>query len=179
MNPGSLDEALVAAAQGGSTEAFSRLVERHQQALRAFLRRACGDWAQADDLAQETFLAAWSRIGRLKAGASVRAWLCGIGYNKHLTAARSAGRERARGAAYEADRDPMFEAQPEDRLALEKAMAELPAEQRACVALCLAADFSHAEAAEALGVPLGTVKSHVSRGRARLLQALGVSDDAS
>lgn len=179
MNPGSLDEALVAAAQGGSTEAFSRLVDRHQQALRAFLRRACGDWAQADDLAQETFLAAWSRIGRLKAGASVRAWLCGIGYNKHLTAARSAGRERARASAYEADREPAFEAQPEDRLALEKAMAELPAEQRACVALCLAADFSHAEAAEALDMPLGTVKSHVSRGRARLLQALGVCDDAS
>src|SRR5437763_11406637 len=175
----SLDEALVAAAQGGSTEAFSRLVERHQQPVRAFLRRACGDWAQADDLAQETFLAAWSRIGRLKTGASVRAWLCGIGYNKHLTAVRSAGRERARGAVYEADRDETVDAAPEDKLALERAMAELPAEQRACVALCLAADFSHAEAAEALDMPLGTVKSHVSRGRARLLQALGVCDDAS
>jgi len=179
MGPASLDEALVKAAQGGSAEAFSRLVERHQQAVRAFLRRACGDWAQADDLAQETFLAAWSRIGRLKAGASVRAWLCGIGYNKHLTAIRSAGRERARGAAYEADREVSLEAAPEDRLALERAMAGLPAEQRACVALCLAAEFSHAEAAEALGMPLGTVKSHVSRGRARLLQALGECDDAS
>jgi RNA polymerase sigma-70 factor (ECF subfamily) len=179
MSPASLDEALVAAAQGGSTEAFSRLVERHQQPLRAFLRRACGDWAQADDLAQETFLAAWSRIGRLKAGASVRAWLCGIGYNKHLTAVRSAGRERARGAAYQADRDETIDAAAEDKLALERAMADLPAEQRACVALCLAADFSHAEAAEGLDMPLGTVKSHVSRGRARLLQALGVCDDAS
>ena len=173
----SLDEALVAAAQGGSTEAFSRLVERHQQPLRAFLRRACGDWATADDLAQETFLAAWSRIGRLKAGASVRAWLCGIGYHKHLTAVRSAGRERARAIRYEEDRAPRSEAAPEDRLALDAAMADLPAEQRACVALCLAADFSHAEAAEALDMPLGTVKSHVSRGRARLLEALGVRDD--
>jgi len=179
MTPASLDETLVAAAQAGSTEAFSRLVERHQQALRAFLRRACGDWAQADDLAQETFLAAWSRIGRLKAGASVRAWLCGIGYNKHLTSIRSAGRERARASAYEADRDPTLDASAEDKLALERAMAGLPAEQRACVALCLAADFSHAEAAEALDMPLGTVKSHVTRGRARLLQALGVYDDAS
>jgi RNA polymerase sigma factor (sigma-70 family) len=179
MSPASLDEALVAAAQGGSADAFSRLVERHQQPLRAFLRRACGDWAQADDLAQETFLAAWSRIGRLKAGASVRAWLCGIGYNKHLTAVRSAGRERARGAAYEADRESALDAAPEDKIALDKAMAGLPSEQRACVALCLAADFSHAEAAETLDMPLGTVKSHVSRGRARLLQALGVCDDAS
>jgi RNA polymerase sigma factor (sigma-70 family) len=179
MSPASLDEALVAEAQAGSADAFSRLVERHQQPLRAFLRRACGDWAAADDLAQETFLAAWSRIGRLKAGASVRAWLCGIGYNKHLTSVRSASRERTRGARYEDDRDQTLDAAPEDKLALERAMADLPADQRACVALCLAADFSHAEAAEALDMPLGTVKSHVSRGRARLLQALGVCDDAS
>jgi RNA polymerase sigma-70 factor (ECF subfamily) len=80
---------------------------------------------------------------------------------------------------YEDDRAPPSEAAPEDRMALERAMADLPPEQRACVALCLAADFSHAEAAEALDMPLGTVKSHVSRGRARLLQALGVCDDAS
>ena len=179
MSPASLDEALVAAAQGGSTEAFSRLVERHQQALRAFLRRACGDWALADDLAQEAFLAAWSRIGRLKAGASVRAWLCGIGYNKHLTALRSRARARTREATYEAERPVGSHAAVEDRLTLDRAMADLPADQRACVALCLAADFSHAEAAEALRLPLGTVKSHVARGRARLLQALGVNDDAS
>src|ERR1700759_3404755 len=116
MSPASLDEELVAAAQGGSADAFSRLVERHQQALRAFLRRACGDWAMADDLAPETSRAAWSRIGRLKAGASVRAWLCGIGYNKHLTAVRSAGRERARGAVYEADRLPAGAAGAEGRV---------------------------------------------------------------
>src|ERR1700749_3416636 len=117
MSPASLDEALVAAAQSGSTEAFSRLVERHPQALRAFLRRACGDWAMADDLAQETFLVAWARIGRLKAGASVRAWLCGIGYNKHLTAVRSASRERARGQAYEDNRDEVGDATPGEKFA--------------------------------------------------------------
>ncbi|HVI32979.1 RNA polymerase sigma factor [Phenylobacterium sp.] len=176
MNPVGLDEALVAAAKDGSTDAFSRLVERHQQALRAFLRRTCGDWALADDLAQETFLAAWSKIGRLQAGASVRAWLCGIGYNKHLTALRGAARSRAREAVYESERPPASAALAEDRLALDAAMADLPPDQRACVALCLAADFSHAEAADALGLPLGTVKSHVSRGRARLLQALGGRD---
>jgi RNA polymerase sigma-70 factor (ECF subfamily) len=168
----SLDESLVAAAQAGSAQAFARLVDRHQQALRAFLRRACGDWALADDLAQETFITAWSRIGRLKAGASVRAWLCGIGYNKHLTSRRSAARDRAREALYEGERDATVDAAAEDKLALERAMATLPDDQRACVALCLAADFSHAEASQALGIPLGTVKSHVARGRARLLQAL-------
>jgi RNA polymerase sigma-70 factor (ECF subfamily) len=172
-----LDESLVAAAQAGSTQAFSRLVERHQQAVRAFLRRACGDWATADDLAQEAFLAAWPRIGRLKAGGSVRAWFIGIAYRKHLTARRSAVRGRVRDQAWEAERTGASAGGIEDRLALEAAMAELPPDQRACVALCLAADFSHAEAAEATGLPLGTVKSHVARGRARLLVALGVQDD--
>jgi RNA polymerase sigma-70 factor (ECF subfamily) len=174
----SLDESLVAAAQAGSAEAFARLVDRHQQALRAFLRRSCGDWSLADDLAQEAFLTAWSRIGRLKAGASVRAWLCGIGYNKLMTMRRSAARDRAREALYEAERDETIDAASEDKIALERAMAELPEEQRACVALCLAADFSHSEASEVLGLPLGTVKSHITRGRARLLQALEASHAA-
>lgn len=175
MSPEGIDLALVEQAQAGSTAAFARLVERHQQALRAFLRRACGDWALADDLAQETFLTAWSRIGRLEAGASVRAWLCGVGYNKHLTAIRGRARDRTREAAYEAERAPRPGAMSDERMTLETAMAGLPADQRACVALCLAADFSHAEAAEALGLPLGTVKSHVTRGRARLLEVLGES----
>lgn len=176
MSPDGLDQTLVAAARAGSTEAFARLVERHQQALRAFLRRTCSDWSLADDLAQETFLAAWSRIGRLEDGGRVRAWLCGIGYNKWLTAQRAAARGRSRDQLYDAERPTASGPDAEDRLALEAAMAQLPAEQRACVALCLAADFSHAEAATALGLPLGTVKSHVARGRARLLQALGDGD---
>ena len=175
MSPDGIDIALVEAAQAGSTSAFARLVDRHQQALRAFLRRTCGDWALADDLAQETFIIAWSRIGRLEAGASVRAWLCGIGYNKHLTVRRSAVRERVRDTAYEAEKPPSSGAMSDERLTLEAAMAELAPDQRACVALCLAADFSHAEAAEALGLPLGTVKSHVTRGRQRLLEVLGGS----
>ena len=66
---------------------------------------------------------------------------------------------------------------PADKLALDQAMAGLPVEQRAAVALCLAGDFSHAEAAQILALPLGTVKSHVTRGRSRLLQALGLADD--
>jgi RNA polymerase sigma factor (sigma-70 family) len=172
-----MDAALVESAQAGSTVAFSRLVDRHQQALRAFLRRTCGNRAQADDLAQETFLTAWSRMDRLKAGVSFRAWLCGIGYNKHLSSMRSSSRQRVRETAYEAEKPPSSATMIDERLTLEAAMAELPPDQRACVALCLAADFSHAEAAEVLGIPLGTVKSHVTRGRARLLAVLGGSDD--
>jgi len=63
------------------------------------------------------------------------------------------------------------------RVALAKALAALPLDQRACVAMCLAAGYSHSEAAQALEMPLGTVKSHVLRGRERLLAALGDDDD--
>lgn len=156
---------------------MARFVELHQQALRAFLRRACGDWALADDLAQETFLTAWEKIGDLAPDANVRAWLCGIGYNKTLTALRSARRARQREADYQEAAPVTGAPHPADKVALDRAMAELPLEQRAAVALCLAGDFSHAEAAEVLALPLGTVKSHVTRGRARLLQALGIADD--
>lgn len=173
MEPNGLDTHLVEAARHGSDEAFARLVERHQQALRAFLRRACRNWSLADDLAQETFLTAWSRIGRLSPEANVRAWLCGIGYNKALTALRSDRRTRRREEAYTEGLTAPRTPDEEDRLALDRAMSDLPLEQRACVALCLAAEFSHTEAAEALNLPLGTVKSHVTRGRARLLAALG------
>jgi RNA polymerase sigma-70 factor (ECF subfamily) len=61
------------------------------------------------------------------------------------------------------------------RLALRKAMEELPEDQRAALALCLGQEFTHAEAAEILGLPLGTVKSYVTRGRVRLQAALGVA----
>ncbi|MBS0385613.1 MAG: RNA polymerase sigma factor, partial [Proteobacteria bacterium] len=66
---------------------------------------------------------------------------------------------------------------PARRLALATALASLPLDQRACAAMCLAAGYSHTEAAHALAMPLGTVKSHVSRGRERLLAALDDGHD--
>jgi RNA polymerase sigma-70 factor (ECF subfamily) len=60
----------------------------------------------------------------------------------------------------------------EDRLAVRQALLALPLDQRAAVTLCLVCGFSHSEAAVIMSVPLGTVKSHVSRGRDRLRQAL-------
>jgi RNA polymerase sigma-70 factor (ECF subfamily) len=166
----------VAAARGGSQEAFRQLVARHQQAVRSFLRRVLNNAADADDLAQETFLAAWSRLWRYRGAASFRSWLCAIAWNKALSLSRSRGRERRRVEALEAS--PAASGGCSDiRLDLERALRGLPADQRAAVALCLGGEFSHAEAAEALGLPLGTIKSHVQRGRAKLLAALGGPDD--
>ena len=153
---------------------FSALVEQHQRAVRGFLRRLPGSHADADDLAQDTFVTAWGRLASFRSGQSVRAWLCGIAYRKWLTHRRSQLRRSAR-EAQAAQEDLAAGAGSDARLDAAAALATLPADQRAAVALCLAADFSHAEAAEALGLPLGTVKSHVARGRAKLLEVLGGS----
>ncbi|MBN9320486.1 MAG: hypothetical protein BGN86_10370 [Caulobacterales bacterium 68-7] len=172
------DRSLAEAAMRGSEAAFARLVDRHQRALRAFLRRACaGDHALADDLAQETFIAAWGRLHAWRGEASFRSWLCAIGWRKCADARRGAGRSQRRDADWlqSQDLERGEGASPDARLAVERALAALPPEQRAAVALCLAADFSHAEAAVVLGSPLGTVKSHVTRGKARLAELLGAA----
>lgn len=174
------DAGLVRAARAGSDSAFARLVERHQGPVRAFLRRLLGrNWDEADDLAQDVFVAAWGSMGRLRDPAEVRSWLFGIAWRKAQDRMRSGLRSQARDRLWLDETAPSDGISEEDRLALAAAMAELPTDQRACVALCLADGWSHSEAAEALGLPLGTVKSHVTRGRARLLAVLtGESDDA-
>lgn len=165
--------ALVGQAQAGSTRAFSQLVEMHSQAVRAFLRRLCGNWAEADDLAQETFVTAWLHLARFDRSRDLRPWLCGLAYRKFLASRRAFFRRAKREAEFAAEQEFISKPNSDLRLDLTKAMIGLPPEQRAAVALCLAAEFSHGEAAETLGIPLGTVKSHVSRGRAKLLAAMG------
>ena len=180
MDGASIEVGLVRAARGGSDAAFARLVERHQAPVRAFLRRLLGrNWDEADDLAQDVFVAAWGSLGRLKDAAGFRSWLLGIAWRKAQDRMRSGLRSQARDRAWMDETASSGGISHEDRLALADAMAELPAHQRACVALCLADGWSHSEAAEALGLPLGTVKSHVTRGRAQLLAMLtGGRDDA-
>ena len=179
MGENQTDSELVGLALAGSDVAFSQLVRRHQAVVRAFLRRTLGGgWAEADDLAQETFVAAWGSLRSLKDAAGLRAWLCSIAWRKAQDRIRSARRGAARDAAWLEALDLPAGVSNEDRLSMAAAMAELPPDVRACVSLCLADGWSHSEAAEALDLPLGTVKSHVQRGRARLLKALGGSDDA-
>lgn len=172
------DAQLIAAARRGDQLAFTRLVTLHQQGVRGFLRRTCGDTGEADDLAQETFLTVWQRLADYRGEASLRTWLCGIAFRKLQDARRSQARARRRDGDYLDTLDQS--AAPLDpalHIALGKAMAALPLDQRACVALCLAAGFSHVEAAQALEMPLGTVKSHVNRAREHLLAALDGAHD--
>ena len=154
-------------------DAFAPLVEAHQQAVRAFLRRLCGDPAEADDLAQETFVAAWTGLDRFRGDADFRLWLYGIAYRKFLAGRRAAGRQRMREAAVADIAATVTNPDVEARIDLKNAMMALSEPQRAAIALCLAAGVSHGDAAALLELPLGTVKSHVQRGRAMLLSMLG------
>lgn len=173
------DAELVSRALAGSDAAFSRLVERHQAAVRAFLRRFLGSgWAEADDVAQDTFVTGWRSLRSLRDPAGVCAWLCGIAWRKAQDRIRSARRGAVRDAGWLEAIETPSGISAEEKMALQAAMAELPIDVRACVALCLGDGWSHGEASQALALPLGTVKSHVARGRARLLKALGGHDDA-
>ena len=172
MTPHEADTAWAHAARAGSADAFGRLVHIHQQGLRAFLRRLCGNNADAEDLAQETFVFAWEHIARFDPARPFRPWLFGIGWRKYRERKRSWLRlltREGRAAATETS----FVPDPGLKLDLAKAMQSLAPEQRAALLLCLGAEFTHAETAEALALPLGTVKSHVARGREKLAAALG------
>lgn len=170
------DETLAREAKRGSTHAFESLVRRNQSLVRGFLRRLCaGDAALADDLAQETFVMAWRRIGAFEAKGSFKGWLCRIAYTQFLQNRRSAKASARREEAVMAEAATVQDdrAAAEARLDLDRVMAVLSPEQRAAMALCYGEGMSHAEAAEALGLPLGTVKSHVVRGRAKVLAGFG------
>jgi RNA polymerase sigma-70 factor (ECF subfamily) len=170
---------LVAEARAGDLRAFGRLVDANQAAVRAFLRRLAGDGGDAEDLAQEAFARTWEVLGRFNGTSRLRTFICGVAYQYWRRARRATTRRLVRETAYA--RDVEDEHEPHKRaaarLALRRAMDELPEDQRAALALCLGQDFTHAEAADVLNLPLGTVKSHIARGRARLQAALGVGTE--
>jgi RNA polymerase sigma-70 factor (ECF subfamily) len=170
------DVALLQAVCGGSERAFNLLIDRHQQAVRMFLRGVTAA-AEAEDAAQETFLAVWTHAAAFKGRSSVRSWLLSIAWRKAKGMQRWSLRGRRRDTAYydNAVVGSPESGDPADRLALEQALAQVPRDRRAVVMLCLGCGLSHGEAAEVLDMPLGTVKSHVQRGRVRLREVLGES----
>lgn len=166
------DAALLRGVSEGSEHAFNRLVDRHQQAVRTFLRKLAGP--DAEDVAQEVFIAVWQRAHSFRGDASVRSWLFAIAWRKAKDSQRRwfrrTRRETEWGAATTIDAPPTTDGM---RFALAQALAALPLDQRAAIMLCLAHGFTHAEAADVLELPLGTVKSHVARGREKLCALIG------
>ncbi len=157
-------------ARSGDKRAFADLVNESQSAVRGFLHRFSGHWGDADDISQEAFVVAWSRLHEFRGNSSFRSWVCGIGFRVALQAKRSHRRRLVRQAEWVRAQAPGADCS-DDRLMLEAEMAKFSDVQRAAIALCLGEGFTHSEAAQILGLPLGTVKSHVTRGREKLLRA--------
>ena len=164
------ESALLALAAAGDSAAFEALVRQHQSPLRGFLRRLTrGDHALADDLAQETFLEAWRKIAQFRGEGTFASWLARIAYRRYLMWARRRKLEPL-------DEDiPDLCPPPDRRLDLEKAMTRLSLAERAALTLCYAQEYTQEEAADILEMPLGTLKSHVARGRERLRKLLEVA----
>lgn len=168
------DSALITRALAGDREAFGELVRRHQSAVRQFLRHLTrGDAALADDLAQETFVTAWQQLARFHGGAAFSAWLLGIAHNHWRNARR---RERTHASLDEPlaaePATPSTAANSDLRNDLSAALAQLDADERLALHLNYQQGLAHSEIATLLDWPLGTVKTHLARGKTRLRQLL-------
>ncbi|MDR7268266.1 RNA polymerase sigma-70 factor (ECF subfamily) [Pelomonas saccharophila] len=162
---------LVSRAAAGDRTAFAALVQAHQGYLRKLLGRVCrGDQGRADDLAQEAFVRAWRALPKFRGESRFRTWLTRLAYSA-LSAERPA-LPLADDAPPELGAHSDFAPGADWRIDLDRAMAELSEAQRHALLLCYGADLSHAEAAQVLGWPLGTVKTQVLRAKAKLREQL-------
>ncbi len=167
------DSILARRAAAGDAAAFTQLVRSHEGAVRRFLTRLTGGEG-ADDLAQEAFLKAWRMAGDWRGDGSYRGWLMKIAWTQFLTARRAGGRSAARDQeAY--DRSVPHAHDPDAAIDLGSALAALGERERAAALLCYGEGCSHGEAAEIMGLPLGTLKSIVARARAALVTRLEVN----
>lgn len=165
-------ELVVLAKASQSSDAFAELVRRHQAGLRAFLRKFTHDDAYADDLAQEALIKAYRGLTGFEGGASFRSWLYRIAWREYLQARRKRDADERLSGALALDANAPTGAGADIRLDLQRALSSLEEDERAAILLCDAAGMSHAEAANALGAPLGTVKSQIARARDKLRAAL-------
>lgn len=178
MSPNALRTAdeltVIACAIAGDDTAYGELVRRRQGPIRQLFRRLCRDPTLADDLSQQTFLQAWRHIDTLKSPAAFGGWLRKLAVNVWLQRVRA---ERPRTATEDLDELSEEIAQPaallSEQLDLDSALATLPPAVRLCITLAYAERMSHREICEATQLPLGTVKSHITRGAARLRELLG------
>jgi RNA polymerase sigma factor (sigma-70 family) len=152
--------------------AFELLVRRHQSSVRNFLRRlARNDVERANDLAQETFIKVYQGLHSYRGTARFTTWLFRIAYHTFLNEQRSRHdadefREDAHGAVADTN------ANTAAALDVDRALERLPARQRAVFDLHYKKGMTHSEIAEALELPLGTIKSDLVRGHEKLREWL-------
>ena len=168
---------LRARARAGDAEAFGAVFDACAKSVYNHAFRLTGDWSAAEEVMAMTFLEAWRSRQRIEeAGGSLRPWLLGIATNLARGQRRAAWRQRnALARLAVADETPDFADDASGRLddadrikALHRALAGLSGPELEVLALCVWSGLGYVEAAEALGVPVGTVRSRLSRARARL-----------
>lgn len=181
------DERLIFAAARGDLDAFNQLVTRHERSVLNLCWRMLGTLPEAEDASQDAFIKAWTNASSFKGGA-VRPWLLRIATNTCYDNLRAKGRKPTGSLdAIEFETEPGWSTQsdPVDpvRFAetgdlsrmLEAALAQIPDEQRLAVTLCDIQGLPLAEAAVVMEVSLGTVKSRLFRGRAKLRDLITAS----
>ncbi len=176
------DEELALGMKRGNTDDLSLLVERHHSPLVGFLYRMTGgDRGLAEDLVQETFLRVIRAIEQYRYPRSFKAWLYAIATNQARDYFKRADVRRTVSSL---DDDPglfgVYDPRPEDGLIIDDEVCEvvaalqtLPQHQREVIVLRYYQELPLAEIAEALEIPVGTVKSRLSLGLKRLRVALG------
>ena len=164
------DAVVIALACAGDDAAFTEIVRRRHARVRRFMYRLCRRSALGDDLAQQVFLTAWRSIQQLRSAAAFDGWLKRIMITTWLEEARREKLEFAR-EPEEADFGSHRETTAE-RMDLDAALARLAPQARLCVVLAYDEGMSHPEIASLTNLPVGTVKSHISRGGARLRELL-------
>jgi len=173
------DSALVAAAQGGDRNALDQLLRRHYDRIHAVCQRVAGGTRDADDACQEALIKIVRSLPRFDGRSAFSTWAYRIAMNASLDELRKRKRRPTLHTTDDAHRieapDPNAQAPIEqfsDRLLLDDALAQLSDDLRAAVVLRDVADLDYAEIADALDIPIGTVKSRISRGRAALADTL-------
>ncbi len=180
------DRSLVTAAQAGDARALDALLRRHYDLVHAVCRRIAGSSRDADDATQEAMISIVRGLPRFDGRSAVSTWIYRVATNAALDELRRRKRRPMLHAVRDEEQEPPDAADPlgqrrvegiADRMALEQALDELGEEFRVAVVLRDVADLDYAEIAEALGVPVGTVKSRIARGRSQLVAILGNRGD--
>jgi len=172
------DAGLLARAKRGDVSAFEEVVRRYQRRAYGVALRIVRRHDVADDVVQDAFIRAHQALAGFDLGRPFGPWICRIAANlavNHVRSpeAREEGLPEGHGERPAARPDPLAEVlEQEAREALEGALAELSAEQRAVFVLRAVEEMSYKEIAEALGLSMGTVMSRLFRARERLAAAL-------
>ncbi|MBM4366385.1 MAG: sigma-70 family RNA polymerase sigma factor [Deltaproteobacteria bacterium] len=164
------DEDLMDAVRDGSEDAYGALFERYRAPLYGFSMRMTRHRETADDVFQETFLRVYrARSTWSHQDGSFRSWLFRIAVNTIRDRARAAAR---RPEVLGDDWEPAYQGAPDDRIALERALAALPDNLRDAFLLGAVAGLDHNEVAGALGVSPDNARARISRARSRLRELL-------